>query len=380
MFRFKFSGLSSTRLRKQSLALLLSSALMVPDAIADDFSDVYKQFQQAVEAGDLKASVSLSHQAWKLGEEKFGKDSENALKLQHSYANMLMESQQFEPAKDIWQQLPERYEELYGENSKDTFLMYIEILDASTSLSMAGIDVWDLQSHLSRFLVNHAENVKFDSEKNKAQTFHLVSNLLGKVVIQERSAFKTEKFLESALALNARIFGDNSRNAVELRLILSQMQIARGHKSDAITNLESLIKQFDSSQSYTHPYVLMSHARLVELYELSGESEKATEHCQAIGLMTPWDDEQEPQPIFRRDPEYPVKYAMREINGAVKLSFTIDKQGFVKDIEFMDVQGGAEFGEKAKEALAKWRYAPKFVEGKAVDAENNHIQLDFKVI
>lgn len=379
MFRFNTPGLSATRFKKQSLALLLSAALSAP-ALADDFSDVYKQFHQAVEAGDLKAAVSLSQQAWKLGEEKFGKDSENAIRLQHSYANMLVESQQFEQAQTIFEQLPERYEDLYGENSKDTFMMYVEILDAAKNLSIAGIDVWDFQSRLSRFLVNHAENVEFGSEENKAQTFHLVSTILGKVGIQERSAFKTEKFLENALALNIQLFGEDSKNAVELRLILSQMQVARGHRSDAITNLELVINQFDSGQPYTHPYVLLSHARLVELYELSGESEKATEHCQAIGQMTPWDDDQKPQPIYRRDPQYPVKYAMGKKNGVVKLSFTIDKQGFVKDIEFIDVQGGNEFGEKARDALAKWRYAPKFVNGEAVEAENNRVQLDFKVI
>ena len=56
----------------------------------------------------------------------------------------------------------------------------------------------------------------------------------------------------------------------------------------------------------TPPLKLVTHARLVTLFEKSGDSEAATKHCRAIGEMKPWDPDQKPEPIYRVNPKYPV--------------------------------------------------------------------------
>ena len=378
MFRFNTLGLSATRFKKQSLALLLSATLSVPAAMADDFSEVYKQFQQAVEAGDKEASVSLSYQAWKLGEEKFGKDSENALRLRHSYANMLVDNKEHKQALEEFESLIEGYEELYGEDSKDTFMMYADILGATDKIP-ANNSVLDFQQSLSRYLLSNAEEIQFDSDKEKANVFHYVASALLKTSISKRYAYKTQQFLQDTMALNTRIWGAGNKNSLELQVLLANVQIARGKSSEAIANLEAVVNELDMNLAYSHPFALVSHAKLVELYESEGESDKATSHCQAIGQMTPWEDNIDPQPIYRTNPSYPMSYARAGKNGSVKLSFTIDTQGFVKDPEIIDVKGGDQFADAALDALKKWRYAPKFEDGKPVNADELYVQIDFKI-
>ncbi len=64
--------------------------------------------------------------------------------------------------------------------------------------------------------------------------------------------------------------------------------------------------------------------------------------------------------------------------GAVVMSFSIDTFGFVKDIKVIK-SSGKSFNSVAIEALEKWRYAPKIVDGQTVIAKDLKVQLDFRM-
>ncbi|WJG08189.1 energy transducer TonB [Aliiglaciecola sp. LCG003] len=90
-------------------------------------------------------------------------------------------------------------------------------------------------------------------------------------------------------------------------------------------------------------------------------------------------DDIEPTPLYRKAPEYPVVGARHKKNGSVLLSFDIDDAGFVKNINMEEEDGGQHFVKSSIEALNKWRYGPKIIDGKAVNAENMRVRLDFKI-
>ena len=81
---------------------------------------------------------------------------------------------------------------------------------------------------------------------------------------------------------------------------------------------------------------LMAHANLVDAYERLGESERATEHCLAIGRTTPWGGTADYQPLFKRPPTYPRAAQVRGLEGYVLLEFTVDRMGFVRDPSVVD--------------------------------------------
>ena len=117
---------------------------------------------------------------------------------------------------------------------------------------------------------------------------------------------------------------------------------------------------------------------LVRLYQQQNSPDKATEHCQAIGRMTPWQDNQEQTPIFRAAPQYPQSVAKRGQSGWVQLEFTIDESGFVKDPKVLQWEGSKAFEAPSIKALKQWRYAPKFENGEPV-AAISRVQLDYKI-
>lgn len=111
---------------------------------------------------------------------------------------------------------------------------------------------------------------------------------------------------------------------------------------------------------------LMARAHLVETYEELGRSDRATEHCLAIGRTKPWTGNDDYQPLFKRPPKYPSTALRREMEGWVLLEFTVDEMGFVRNPKIVDGGGGGIFHKPAMEAAKDFRYAPKFVDGQPV--------------
>lgn len=84
-------------------------------------------------------------------------------------------------------------------------------------------------------------------------------------------------------------------------------------------------------------------------------------------------------PIVRIEPKYPIQAARDGKEGWVQLSFTINELGGVEDVKVIEAKPKRIFDREAKRALRKWKYKPKFVDGKAVKQPGMTVQLDFKL-
>jgi TonB family protein len=110
---------------------------------------------------------------------------------------------------------------------------------------------------------------------------------------------------------------------------------------------------------------MITHGFLVEVYERLGENKQSTRHCLAIGRMTPVFDTQNTFPVYRVPPEYPSALAKMGREGWALVEFTISPMGFVENPVIIEASNEG-FNNASLEAIKKWRYAPKFVEGKTV--------------
>ena len=79
-------------------------------------------------------------------------------------------------------------------------------------------------------------------------------------------------------------------------------------------------------------------------------------------------------PMVRIQPQYPRRAVMRGIEGEVVLAFIITETGRVTDIEVISATPPGVFERAAKQALMKWKFKPKVVDGKAV---SQHAQQNF---
>ncbi len=82
-------------------------------------------------------------------------------------------------------------------------------------------------------------------------------------------------------------------------------------------------------------------------------------------------------PIFRVEPQYPVKAAQKGIEGWVDLAFNIDELGQVVDIEVVDSQPKRIFNRAARKALKRWKYKAKISKGKTIKTLGLSVRLDF---
>ena len=116
----------------------------------------------------------------------------------------------------------------------------------------------------------------------------------------------------------------------------------------------------------------------MSIYQELGEPEKGTAHCLAIGRMTPYDENQDYLPLYRRAPRYPTSALQRGKEGFADVLFTVDSQGIVQDPEVFAHEGDAAFKKAALDAVKAFRYAPRFVDGEAVDTPGVKTRITFR--
>ncbi|MGR9051449.1 MAG: energy transducer TonB [Gammaproteobacteria bacterium] len=83
-------------------------------------------------------------------------------------------------------------------------------------------------------------------------------------------------------------------------------------------------------------------------------------------------------PLVRIPPRYPMRAANRHIEGSVTVEFTIAKDGTVADARVIEAHPSSIFNRAALEALQKWKFKPKIVEGQAVEQQARQT-LQFKL-
>jgi periplasmic protein TonB len=84
-------------------------------------------------------------------------------------------------------------------------------------------------------------------------------------------------------------------------------------------------------------------------------------------------------PLVRVNPLYPPRAQSRGVEGWVLLQFTISPQGTTKDIEVLDADPKGYFERAAKDAVRKYKYKPRVVDGVAVDWPGVQLVISFEI-
>jgi protein TonB len=111
----------------------------------------------------------------------------------------------------------------------------------------------------------------------------------------------------------------------------------------------------------------------------------------AIGVVTPSFDtsglghgisvgaDRDVIPLVRINPEYPERARSRGIEGWVQVTFTITPAGTVADAKVVDADPKGLFERAALEAIGRWKYNPKVVDGRAMERRGVAVVLTFKL-
>jgi len=336
-------------------------------SINAQFKTAYQAYNESLKTRDYNQQIISARKAYDLGQKLYGPEDISTANLALNLAIVLNKNKQIDEAEKLEPQIQSAYEKKYGKQSKEIMGLYVSIAS-----SIGWNNRYKMRKYYGKALTL-AKDVQ-DSDPLLTATVQL---LVGQNLLMNRD--KKSKVILKALDYLADTFPATDKRVVEAEFWAGKYYMSINKSNKAIKHFSANLPVFENLEGATHPLELNTRAFLVSVLERKGRSEEATEHCVAIGAMTPWDDTQDAQPIYRVDPKYPISMARKGKSGYVVMEFTISKSGVIKDIIVKKVQGKS-FIKPAKKALEQWRYAPKFVNGQAVMATEQTVRLDFKIV
>ncbi|NMH65887.1 energy transducer TonB [Shewanella salipaludis] len=355
-----------------ALGLSCSSASLASDS---PFTRAYRDYQTSVQAGDVAEIESRAAAAYLLGQSIYAKDSLDLTNLALNWATALSGlSAQFPMTEDgkrhrsqayrLYETALVVYVQHYGEQA-------LELIDPLLGAGGSADEPKDAKRHLEHAIDIAERN---DNSRLVADAKMAAFNTLSKTNLYTP---KVRNYAFEAYDIYRQTLPENALVRVKATFIVGAIKFSQKQDNEAEALLLEVIKQFDVLD-YTHPFALSAHAYLVELYERQDEREKSTRHCIAIGSMRPWSETQEQTPLFRVAPDYPMSYRKQHKNGWVQVDFTVDENGFVTNPVVIASQGGSLFERESLKTIKKWRYAPKFVDGKPSPAQTRTM-LEYRI-
>ncbi|RMD89862.1 MAG: TonB family protein [Alphaproteobacteria bacterium] len=112
--------------------------------------------------------------------------------------------------------------------------------------------------------------------------------------------------------------------------------------------------------------VLMARAFRLQALEEAGKSDEATAECVAIARARSEEENAEFEPLYKIQPVYPRFAADGGREGYVIVSVTVTPDGRTADWQIIESKPEGTFERAALEAVKKFRYAPRIVDGEPV--------------
>lgn len=325
-----------------SCALALGFAAVGAEG-PQDFSAAYEAYREAVAANRYGDALQYAEQARKLGESLYPDDLRKTATLVFNHGAVLGKLRRHDEAYRILKRARKLMRQAFGEDAPEMLNVELALLDSAPSSRIRHY----MEESLRLAGMHHGGDAKFVAG----------IKLKGALRLWGRDA--TTLLQESAELYESA--GDAQGYALAQFWIGKKHLIGREYRNVA-KPMNAAIEVLPEG----HHLALMAHAHLVEAYEQLGQSDIATKHCLAIGRAKPWTGNDDYQPLFKKAPSYPRAALRRNQEGYVVLEFTVDEMGFVRNPKVVESKGGKTFHEPALEAAKGFRYAPRFVDGKAV--------------
>jgi TonB family protein len=266
------------------------------------------------------------------------------------------------------------YEIAYGENAPEVVDPLIELARAEVAL---------LPDRGGRLYLSHLREALDVAEGAEGRDSFLYASLAleaGQIVFDQGESLRAKSHLDDAYRAFNGPLKQHSYYAALSGFYLGKYHLARKKYAEAEPYLVNAVHVLSGqTQADTH-LELTARAFLVEVYEALGNTGKSSEHSQAIGSMTPFEMGQEPVPLFKgHPPAYPPLALQARREGYAIVGFTISDTGIPEDTHVLETKGSKSFGDAALEYVEKLRFAPRFVDGVAVDTTDRKFRVSFNL-
>ncbi|PKF55272.1 hypothetical protein CW748_13715 [Alteromonadales bacterium alter-6D02] len=359
-------------IRKSIIAAALTITCALPNMayaksshdLKPQFDVAYQNYKKAIASDSAEQQIKFAKEAYELGGKIYNKTGTDYANLAINLGAVYNSKEQFAQANEVLLPILAIYESEYPADAKEWVALYFELADSMP---------WEERKKKVSYFrkaVKVAKNFKKESPVYYAQ----IQLEVGIKLLHVRP--KDSKMILSALEVFQEHLEPNDTRVIRANFHAGKYYQTRNRKSKAISYFESNLPIFETLEGPTHPYELMTRAFLIQMLESKGETDKATEHCIAIGAMKPWSDAQEQTPLFRTKPRLSKKIVTRGASYTI-IKFTITESGMVENPIVTESGGNSRFDKASIAAVKRWRYAPKFENGKPV-AATSRVKISFE--
>ena len=361
------------RIRKLLLTGLLivsTTAFAQSQDQIDAFGVAWGEYQDAMATDDAQSRITSSKKVLEVGQSFLDPSDERLPLLMINYGVALRDGGQQDSARDVLTAALELAEAIHGEDSTRLVPILTQLAKADRSH-----DARDRHRYYRRAIAIVAANDGKDSNSYSATLLKAGISLYG-----------TEKwnagrgYLEEAYDHNRASLGDDHFQTGLTAYNLGKYAYYQRKNQAATEYLEAALHGFSGDSDESVQFQLHARALLVAVLEMRGKSDEATEHCVAIGQLSKLRGDQDYLPLFREAPRYPANMLAKRNEGFVEISFTVDESGFVRDPEVINKgPGDRGFEAAALAAVGRFRYAPKFENGKPTAVEGVKTRITFEL-
>jgi len=352
--------------------LLLTACIFAGlTGIANADSDQVKAFNKAYQAylefdqqGAPEKSLPEAKKALALGEEILDANEAELPILTYNYGNNLVELKKWQKAKPVLEKALSRYQSHYGQQSSELIPVLMDLGEVEIRLNF--------DKHKSKYYKNALKlSAQYDGDTSVDYGWHLTD--AGSTMLSYSDNGAAGKHLNHGYKILQKNLGDKHVRTGYAAFHLAKYEMSRNHFPKARDYLLLALISFENPDQPSNQLELSTHAFLVKIYEELGQTDNATAHCQAIGRMTPVEPGQELMILFNTAPNYPRSAVYSGKSGFAKLSFDVDEYGIVRNPQVIEVSGDEAFGSASIDALNKWRFAPRFVDGQPVTTSSTQV-------
>ena len=348
-------------------SLSISAVADVSKADKKAFAKAYKAFQEAEANGTYQEQTSTALKAYQLGKHVYADKPETLLILANNYGLIERDADKAIP---VLQHALKLTGEIYGDMSSEYLSSLIQLAEVKSNKD------YYFNYHSDYNKAKKIIEAKHGLTGPEAARFYLS---VGKAAIKKghRSSIN---YFNKASDIYAAL--DSAEFKVEHALTkfwIGKYHMASRKFKKASNMLNASLDVFEQA-SPNAQLTMTNHAHLIEVYEELNMRDEATKHCQAIGKAQPIQEaDQDYQPVFRRQPKYPLHAQRAGREGYAIVELTVDEKGFVKNPVVVKSEGGKAFETASLEVIEKFRYIPRFENGKPVKSEGITYKFSYNI-
>lgn len=354
-------------------SLVCSQTSAAEESLKQALEESYSNYQASLKSNNIGQAAEYAQQALQLGKSLYGEDDLNTAMLTLNYATTLTllprrwvrdktdaTRSSFSDPAPIARLAVLRYEGIYGNEAAE---LLSPLLTLAKAIVRTGEDRKELKSVLAR-----AEGIAETTENHEVRgNFYFeASGIAG--VRQGR------KWAEIAASIFSEQYGPDDLRTLSARARVGQYQKS---KKQAAT-YEDVIRLL-GTQPDAIGLRFGLHQKLVIYYQGKKNSDKVTEHLQAAGALNLSIKEGDYRPISKVAPRYPRQALSRGVTGYVIMEFNVTEIGTVENVVVIESKPTGVFDKSAIDAVTKFRYIPRYVDGKPVSVAGVRNRITFDV-